>query len=150
MVRCEDLADYFSANAELNLDDVAYTLQVGRKPFEYRAAFAVREKDDIASIMRDQWHKEMVAGGLSDRKPDIVFMFSGQGSQYPDMAKELYQAYPAFREVIGEAEVLLVEQAGQGIRDVLFTTELGSAAQLNQTRLTQPALFVVEYAFHSF
>ncbi|WP_052260662.1 type I polyketide synthase [Photobacterium gaetbulicola] len=144
--RCEDLADYFRANKALNLDDVAYTLQVGRKPFEYRAAFVVSEKDDIASIIGKQWHKDLVDGGLSDHKPDIVFMFSGQGSQYPGMAKELYQAYSAFREVIDDAEELLVEQAGQGIRDLLLSTESDSAAELNQTRLTQPALFVVEYA----
>ncbi|AJR06637.1 hypothetical protein H744_1c1619 [Photobacterium gaetbulicola Gung47] len=87
--RCEDLADYFRANKALNLDDAAYTLQVGRKPFEYRAAFAVSEKDDIASIIGKQWHKDQIDGGLSDHKPDIVFMFSGQGSQYPGMAKEL-------------------------------------------------------------
>ncbi len=144
--RCEDLIKYFETHPDSNMDDVAYTLQVGRKPFEYRAAFAVNSKQDVASIINNQWLNDIVEGGLSDHEPDNVFMFSGQGSQYPGMAKELYHSQRLFREVIDEAEALLEKQVGFGLRELIFASSTDSATQLNQTRLTQPALFITEYA----
>src|SRR3712207_134831 len=81
----------------------------------------------------------------------VVFMFSGQGAQYPNMALDLYQAEPVFREHVDRCSTLLRPQLNVDLRSVLFPgtdSAQGEAAtrRLSQTAVTQPALFVVEYA----
>ena len=61
-----------------------------------------------------------------------AYIFPGQGSQYPGMAKELY---PAFKDLMEEANAIL----GFRITDIMFE---GSAEDLKETRVTQPAIFI--------
>lgn len=68
----------------------------------------------------------------------IVFMFAGQGAQYPGMGKELYDFSPAARKVFDRAE-----EIHPGTIDMCFN---GPAEQLNQTINTQPCLFAMDYA----
>jgi acyl transferase domain-containing protein/thioesterase domain-containing protein/acyl carrier protein len=79
----------------------------------------------------------------------VVFMFSGQGTQYVGMAQELYEREPTFRAGVDLCAGLLQPEIGTDLREVLYPPE-GRAAEaaelLKQTRLAQPALFVVEYA----
>jgi acyl transferase domain-containing protein len=76
-------------------------------------------------------------------------MFSGQGAQYVNMGRELYESEPAFRERISHCAELLKPRLGLDLRDVLYPekSRLETAAQLlDQTHITQPAVFVIEYA----
>ncbi len=75
--------------------------------------------------------------------PDIVFMFTGQGSQYRGMGRELYNAHPAFRAVIDECDAILGADArGRGLKYVLWDDD----EALHETAWTQPALFSLEVA----
>ena len=62
-------------------------------------------------------------------------MFPGQGSQFPGMAKELYENNPAAREMFDRANEIL----GFDITDIMFN---GTAEDLKQTKVTQPAVFL--------
>ena len=76
-------------------------------------------------------------------------MFSGQGAQYVDMALELYQVEATFRDWVDHCSRLLEPHLGLDLRHVLFPSEGAAedaAQQLKQTAVTQPALFVIEYA----
>jgi [acyl-carrier-protein] S-malonyltransferase len=64
-----------------------------------------------------------------------AYIFPGQGSQFPGMAKELYEQRPQAKEYFEQANELL----GFRITDVMFG---GSADDLRQTRVTQPAIFL--------
>lgn len=64
-----------------------------------------------------------------------VYMFPGQGSQFPGMAKELYDTYPTAREMFDRANEIL----GFDITDIMFN---GTAEDLKQTKVTQPAVFL--------
>ena len=64
-----------------------------------------------------------------------VFMFPGQGSQFPGMAKELYESNPTAREMFDRANEIL----GFDITDIMFN---GTAEDLKQTKVTQPAVFL--------
>ena len=68
----------------------------------------------------------------------IVFMFAGQGAQYPGMGRELYAASAAAREILDRAEAIR-----PGTLGMCFN---GPAEQLNQTINTQPCLFAMDYA----
>ncbi|HEB83354.1 MAG TPA: alpha/beta fold hydrolase, partial [Gammaproteobacteria bacterium] len=75
--------------------------------------------------------------------------FSGQGSQYINMGRELYENEAFFRDTIDRCASLLHSELELDIRDILYPAvgqEQAAADQLKQTALTQPALFVVEYA----
>jgi phthiocerol/phenolphthiocerol synthesis type-I polyketide synthase E len=79
----------------------------------------------------------------------VAFLFSGQGSQYLGMGRGLYQSLEAFRQAVDECCVALEPHLGLDLRQVLYPAageEEAAGEQLGQTRLTQPALFVVEYA----
>ena len=79
----------------------------------------------------------------------IAFMFPGQGAQYVHMGFDLYQAEPTFREQVNHCAELLQPHLQMDLRDVLYPREEGSGAathHLQQTSITQPALFVIEYA----
>lgn len=62
-------------------------------------------------------------------------MFPGQGSQFPGMAKELYDTNPTAREMFDRANEIL----GFDITDIMFN---GTAEDLKQTKVTQPAVFL--------
>ena len=82
-------------------------------------------------------------------EPRVVFLFPGQGAQHVDMARGLYEAEPVFRREVDECALVLKPELGFDIRRVIYPAPADaerSAAELAETRLTQPALFVVEYA----
>src|SRR5205085_7748371 len=79
----------------------------------------------------------------------VVFMFPGQGSQYIDMAKELYCLEPVFREQVDICSEYLKPLLGLDLRTVIYsdTSDREQMAQrLNESAITQPAVFVIEYA----
>ena len=62
-------------------------------------------------------------------------MFPGQGSQFPGMAKDLYESNPVARQMLDRADDIL----GFPITEVMFH---GTAEDLKQTKVTQPAIFL--------
>jgi len=145
-----NLARHLRQNPNLNLADVAYTLQVGRSTFNHRRVVVCSNMNDAVVALETPEPKRVFTGVQASKYPPVVFMFPGQGSQYPDMASELYQTEPIFREVVDGCAELLVPYLGFDLRQVLYpsTPEQFDAAtrQLKQTAITQPALFVTEYA----
>src|SRR5262249_52968109 len=89
------------------------------------------------------------AAGVADgRERPVVFLFSGQGSQYVEMARELYRDEPTFRTDVDACCEKLVTHLGCDLRTLLYpaVTDGTAAARLTETRYAQPALFVIEYA----
>lgn len=151
----ENLAKYLRENSEAPLADVAYTLQIGRKTLPYRRTLVARNHED-AIVALSSGDSSMLDSRVQElRGRPVVFMFSGQGSQYPGMGEELYRSEPVFRDCVDYCSQQLKPDLGQDLREILYAetespheeSELDlSQDELNQTWLTQPALFVVEYA----
>ncbi len=81
--------------------------------------------------------------------PPVVFMFPGQGAQYAGMGAELYRTEQTFRAEVDHCAELLKPILRTDIRTVMFPAagaEKEADKLLLQTRFTQPALFVIEYA----
>jgi phthiocerol/phenolphthiocerol synthesis type-I polyketide synthase E len=139
-----NLAERLRQNPDLNLADVGYTLHIGRKAFDHRRTIVARDVQEAITALERGNLPSGVRKGVA--RP-VVFMFSGQGSQYPDMTRDLYQAEPTFRAIVDECATLLKPHLGLDLRTILLSEHATTVAdQLVQTAITQPALFVVEYA----
>jgi bacillaene synthase trans-acting acyltransferase len=78
-------------------------------------------------------------------KRRIVFLFSGQGSQYYQMGRDLYEKVPLFRAAMDSMDTLAQEMLGTSIVRVLYGAH-GKADPFDDIRLTHPAIFMVEVA----
>ncbi|MGB8688993.1 MAG: alpha/beta fold hydrolase, partial [Microcoleus sp.] len=141
----KNLTEHFKQNPELNLADVAYTLSVGRQAFEHRRILVCSELDEAVTTLPEQ----LLTNYTKSSTPSVIFMFSGQGSQYVNMAREIYQTEAIFSEQVDRCAELLQTELGLDLRDILYpspdrTEE--ATKQLQQTAITQPALFTIEYA----
>ena len=142
-----DLAAHLAGRPDLNLADAAWTLQVGRRVFAHRRAVVCRDVADAEAALGDPARVETI---VQDRQnAPVAFMFTGQGSQYVDMGRGLYEEESVFREATDACAELLRGPLELDLRDVLYPSggdPDAAAERLQQTRLTQPALFAVEYA----
>ena len=144
-----DLAAHLLEHPELNLADVAYTCQLGRNAFPHRRALAVEDTREAIASLSAAGLKPFAAGEAARITPQVVFMFSGQGSQYVNMGRELYRNEPVFRDTLDLCARQLLKPLGIDLIRALYPPEeerAAAAEKLNQTWLTQPALFSIEYA----
>jgi acyl transferase domain-containing protein/acyl carrier protein len=143
------LAEHLKQHPALNLADVAYTLQVGRKAFSHRRAIVCHDHDDAITTLETPDSKRVFTASEVPGERPVVFMFPGQGAQYVNMGRELYQVETGFREHVDRCAELLVPHLGRDLREVIYPCQADvemATHQLQQTCNTQPALFVIEYA----
>ncbi len=146
---CSNLVAHLHAHTELNLADVASTCQLGRNAFSHRRALVVDDSRETVNAIANNERKPLVAGVAGRTAPPVAFMFSGQGSQYVNMGRELYENEPVFRNCLDLCAQYLLEPLGLDLRHALYPAEQEknvAAERLNQTWLTQPALFSIEYS----
>ncbi|WP_316836959.1 polyketide synthase [Pedobacter nutrimenti] len=142
------LLEYLQKHQNVPLADVAYTLQKSREAFRCRR-FMV--SNDTASAIRSLELNQPLSQELNRLESlpgEIVFAFPGQGAQYLNMAADLYKNETVYRNAVDQCALLLQEYLERDIRQIIFPPEITEAANdlLRETRFTQPALFVAEYA----
>ena len=145
----EHLSQYLQTHPEVSLADAAYTLQVGRKAHEHRRVLVCRDREDALEVLKTRAAARVLNAKTKTRSRPCVFMFPGQGAQHAGMGHELYESAPAFRRVVDLCSEALKPIIKSDIRRLLFPpAEQREAAheRLQQTALSQPALFIVEYA----
>ncbi len=145
----ENLAAHLLNFPEQNLADVAYTLKVGRKPFGYRRALVVGDLREAAAKLRSGCAKQFVSHSAMQSEPSVAFMFPGQGAQFVGMGRDLYEIEPVFKAEVDRCAEILRTHLDLDIRSILHpkpADRQSAEFQINQTAITQPAIFTVEYA----
>ncbi|AOO82159.1 hybrid non-ribosomal peptide synthetase/type I polyketide synthase [Bosea vaviloviae] len=138
------LAQHLDAHPEQSLADIAFTLQTGRRHFAHRTAVAGSSHGEAAEALRKQNTARIAAVTGSG---DLVFMFPGQGSQYPQMARELYAGERVYRRTVDLCCEILKPRLDFDLRSQLYPSNGGADPErLSATVLAQPAIFTVEYA----
>src|SRR5579871_605579 len=144
-----NLADHLAAHPELNLPDAAFTCHRGRKAFTERCTVVCRTREEAIQGLRNAAPK-LSFRGQAATQTDIAFLFPGQGAQYVQMARGIYETEGVFRAQVDACAQLLAPHLGLDLRTLLFPEEGANLAQasarLTETRIAQPALFVIEYA----
>ncbi len=144
-----NLVNHLKQHPHLNLSDVAYTLQIGRKAFNHRMIAVCKDLQDAVNNLETQDSQQVITSTLETTTRDIVFIFSGQGSQYVNMGLELYRTETIFGEQVDLCSEILRPHLLLDLRDILYPDKKNveeAAQKLKETFITQPALFVIEYA----
>ena len=145
-------------HADVDLYDMCWSAWALRSHHPHRLAIIPKSSADAQTQLNEFAHgqaAQAITGRAKQRPPKIAFLFTGQGSQYINMGRQLYESEPIFQETIDHcAEILATE-------DISLLTLLypeleieGQASEpqqfydssLNQTANTQPALFAIAYA----
>lgn len=144
-----NLAKYLRDNSDLDPADIAYTYQVGRRVFNHRRAVVYGSVDDLISSLERLEPKRVFTATAAVKPKPVTFMFSGQGSQYVNMARDLYRFEAVFREQVDHCCELLQPHLNLNLLRILYPDTWDaekSEELLRQTAITQPVLFVLEYS----
>ncbi|MDI1443023.1 type I polyketide synthase [Polyangium sp. 6x1] len=144
-----NLAEHLQRCPDLDLGDVAFTLQVGRRHFPHRRMVVCRDGADAAQVLSSLDPKRVASATHEQGEPGVAWMFPGQGAQHPGMGAELYRTLPVFRTWLDRCASLLERHLGFDLREALYPRgdrPEDEALRLTQTALAQPALFAVEFA----
>jgi acyl transferase domain-containing protein/acyl carrier protein/SAM-dependent methyltransferase len=131
---------------DAELSDFCAAAAVTRNHFERRCFFSQRTAEALKKALR-----EFADGAVEEParagSPRVGFLFTGQGSQYPNMGRGLYETEPVFRECVERLAGLLEAEFGVPLLKLLYPDDGDvEATALDNTAYTQPALYVVEYA----
>ncbi|NIM16727.1 MAG: SDR family NAD(P)-dependent oxidoreductase [Candidatus Aminicenantes bacterium] len=159
----EKLAAYFKKHPDMNLADAAYTLQVGRGAFRHRRMVVCHTSDEVVAALSSPGTGKVHTFISRVQKRPVIFMFSGQGSQYVNMGLGLYQTEPLFKREMDHCFEVLAAIMGEDIKTVLYpdnstpvfsmkaSTSGASKKEIfeekiNQFIYTSPLKFAFEYS----
>jgi acyl transferase domain-containing protein/trans-aconitate methyltransferase len=128
-------------HATAPIADICFTANAGRTHFSHRIAVVGATADDMRRGLA-QATASRVEGA---QRPQVAFLFTGQGAQYVGMGRTLYDSAPVFRRALDECATRLAPLLGSGLLEVVFA-EPGAASTINETAYAQPATFAIEYA----
>jgi len=142
------LGSYIEKTPTVTLADVAYSLNVTRGNFNHRRFTLAGSANKAAQSLILKDDSLVKSAELSVAPNELVFLFPGQGAQYLQMGRTLYEHEKVFREAVDNCAELLMDVLKLDIRKIIFPKESNTTAEtkLRDTRFTQPAIFVIEYA----
>ncbi|WP_405296879.1 amino acid adenylation domain-containing protein [Algibacter sp. Ld11] len=143
-----ELGNYLKTNSDFSLADVAHSLVNTRDSFTNRGFVIAENIEDASNKLTFEDNKNIKTNLLSITSSELAFLFPGQGAQYLQMGKSLYTEEKIFKEAVDKCAELLKSYLKLDIRQIIYPDENSEEAELKlkDTKYTQPALFVVEYA----
>lgn len=141
-----DLAHRYIAHlqeaSEEHLADLCHTATLGRCHFDCRAAVSGPDLesllDGLQEIAAESEHPRCA------RDPSLVFLYTGQGCQYPGMGRQLYRTQPVFAKTLEECDRIFRDAEGLSLIDMLYGGS--DPERCHNTRWAQPLIFSVEWA----
>ena len=143
----EELKNFLKENKDIKLSDIAYTLQIGRTPFQYRKHIVCRDQNEAIDLLSSINLKKKSPPLKETSQQKVVFMFSGQGSQYVNMCYDLYEKEDLFRKEVDNCFSIVKLNFNKDLKSILFTNnESEDSSKINNTEFSQPLLFIIEYS----
>jgi acyl transferase domain-containing protein len=142
----DDLAQRFVRHLDTSADsiaDICHTANTGRAQFAERVAIQARSRGELRdALVAKRW----IRGRASPAGQRVAFLFTGQGSQWRGMGRDLYEHEPVFRAAMDECARLLEGRLEYSLIDVIYGDDAERASLLDDTAYTQPALFALEWS----
>ncbi|NEQ40369.1 MAG: SDR family NAD(P)-dependent oxidoreductase [Okeania sp. SIO3I5] len=139
---------YLESKTESSLQNICFSANTGRTHLAERLAVIAESKSDLqqklVDFLQDNEINGVLRGKAENQEKEIAFLFTGQGSQYVDMGRQLYETQPTFRKILNQCNEILKKYLEVPLLEVLYSES--SSSLLDQTAYTQPALFSIEYA----
>ncbi|MEA3439867.1 MAG: beta-ketoacyl synthase N-terminal-like domain-containing protein, partial [Chloroflexota bacterium] len=153
----------------ISLDELCFTVNTTRTHHELRMGIVAESISDLqnkfhtilsrSNTLDSDPELGILTGEWSIQKsPDIAFLFTGQGAQYPEMGRALYHTQPTFKKAVDDSLKILQDLGldtplGVPLSEVMLPSIFAEtsdteepASLLDETAYTQMALFVIEYA----
>ena len=143
----DNLVAHLERHSDIKISDLAFTLSSGRQAFSHRRAVVASTVADAVTVLRGRDPKRMISGVSEFGSRTVAFMFSGGGTQYVQMGRELRSQAPVFREELDRA--LTICRPTRDLESVLFPSsglEEDAAKRLEEPSWGLPALFAIQYA----
>ncbi|MGK7914021.1 MAG: SDR family NAD(P)-dependent oxidoreductase [Prochloraceae cyanobacterium] len=133
---------------EITLADLCFTANTGRNHFDYRLAVIAESHQQLQARLTSGLNQAEIAGFWQSQiqkadKPQIAFLFTGQGSQYLGMGEELYQTQPTFKKTLDRCAAIVEPYLDKPLIELLYGS---STNLLDETIYTQPVIFALEYS----
>ncbi len=144
--------DWLKSDRGTPLSDICCTASVRRDHHDHRQAVVGRSREELVEAL--QAHLEHKNGTATNGTahpaiqtaarltPRLVFVCSGQGSQWWGMGRQLLQEEPIFRETMQRCDELIRQHAPWSLLEELAEEELRT--RVDETEVTQPALFAIQ------
>jgi amino acid adenylation domain-containing protein len=142
----ERLVQHLIDHPDQSFSNICYTLHVGRTLFAHRRHLVCRNREEAIAELMALNPQQVITTHYRERPKKIVFLFSGQGSQYISMGKHLYQVELTFRNIVDECRAKIGGKFMHVYEELTEDDSRGQTEKLHQTYITQPALFIFEYA----
>ncbi|MEE8155552.1 MAG: SDR family NAD(P)-dependent oxidoreductase [Phycisphaerales bacterium] len=144
------MSERFVDGSAESLADLCYSINSGRSHFTHRLAVIGAERHDVRESLKEfssgQPSRAVRSASVKSTSiPKVAFLFTGQGSQYVGMGRDLYDTLPTFREAIDECGRVLQPVLGKPLLEVLYPEE-GARSSIDETAYSQPALFALQYS----
>lgn len=144
------LGEYLSINKDVALADTAYSLSATRDVFNHRSFLIAADRIKSEENLLSENSREIKSNILRTVSDELGFLFPGQGSQFLNMGKELYESEQVFKKAIDHCSEIIQEILKLDIREIIYPSSNTNSEEaeklLKDTQYTQPALFITEYA----
>ncbi len=144
-----NLVEHCKNNPDLNLADLAFTLQVGRRSFNHRRMLVCRDLQDLTAKLTSLQPTDVATSFYKPKEPEVVFLFSGAEAGYINVGRELYQIEPTFRKEVDRCFEILAPLLKMDPRSIIYpdSSQMGTAeAQFSQPGIQRALTFVIDYA----
>ncbi|MGE5343808.1 MAG: amino acid adenylation domain-containing protein [Candidatus Omnitrophota bacterium] len=151
-----NLMEYLENHPDVNFSNAVYTLQTGRKRFEYRRAWVCRDAQEAVNLFKAGNSKTVHTHHVSgETTPPVIFMFPGLGSQYPNMGYDLYCTIPLFRNTMDHCFGIVKSQTGHDLKSILYpiyssnsstASSASSSSSMAHIEVSQLVMFIFEVA----
>ena len=145
----DSYAQHIATHSNDSLEDICYTSNVGRSHLSHRFATVASTpeqlREQLQSFASGKSSQHVQVQQTPSAPPAIIWLFSGQGSQYRQMGKTLYETQPIFRMTLDRCADILASYLDTPLLDLLYL-DTASETLIHETAYTQPVLFAFEYA----
>ncbi|WP_437803662.1 type I polyketide synthase [Sorangium sp. So ce693] len=138
-----------SADASIELSDVAFTANLGRARHAFRAAIVAGSTAEAAPLLAAFSRGDRPAGVLSGEataRPKVAFVLSGRAGDRAGFGQHLYDTEPAFREALDRCDQLFRPLLDGSVLRALLPPA-GAPSAFPAGRYERPAVFALEVAF---